>query len=147
MNPETTTLRQARDHMTERFDEGTKCPCCGQFVKRYKRKLNSGMARTLIQMFKHHPDRYIDVKPFLLNHGYKNSHDWTLLKHWGILTVREDGKYKITQMGRNFLSGFPTHSHIYMYNNKMMGFAEGQTTISAALGEPFDLTELMHEQT
>ena len=143
MNPETTTIRQARDHMSEYFDEGTKCPCCGQFVKKYKRKLNSGMARTLTQIFKDNPDRYVDVKEFLRSKGYKNSHDWTLLKHWGILTVREDGMYKITQMGRNFLSGFPTHSHIYMYNNKMMGFGEGQTTISEALGEPFDLQELM----
>jgi hypothetical protein len=143
MNPETTTIRQARDHMSEHFDEGTKCPCCGQFVKKYKRKLNSGMVRTLIQIYRHHPTSYVHVKDMLKCYKYPNSHDWTLLKHWGILTVNDRGMYKITQMGMAFLGGAPTHSHIYMYNNKMMGFAGDSTTISEAYGEPFSLTELM----
>jgi hypothetical protein len=139
-----TTIENARKYMSDHFEEGTKCPCCGQFVKKYKRKLNSGMARTLIQIYRHYQDQYVHVKNMLLSRQYKNSHDWTLLRHWGILSVHpeEDGKWKITQMGMSFLKGAPTHSHIYMYNNKFLGF-EGSTTISDALGEPFDLTELM----
>lgn len=141
-NPD--SIKEARERMSEHFEDGIKCPCCGQFVKKYKRKLNSGMALTLVRLYKHHPETFVDVKDFLRQHKYKNSHDWTLLRHWGFLTTNAEGLWKITPTGIQWIKfGYITHSHIFMYNNKMMGFGEGTITFKEALGASFSLEELM----
>jgi len=36
-----TTILEAKQLLKDNFAQGIECPCCGQFVKRYKRKLNS----------------------------------------------------------------------------------------------------------
>ena len=42
--------RQQRE-LVSKLDVGTYCPTCNRFMKRYKRKLNSGMSRTLIWLY------------------------------------------------------------------------------------------------
>ena len=42
------TVKEAKTFLRKNFDQGIDCPCCGQFVKKYKRKLNSSMAYALI---------------------------------------------------------------------------------------------------
>ena len=139
-----TTIENARKYMSDHFEEGTKCPCCGQFVKKYKRKLNSGMAKTLGRIYAYYPNSFIDVKDLLRQKKFHNGHDWTLLRHWGFLTTNEEGLWKITDTGKAWIDfKTPTHSHIYMYNNKMMGFAEGTITFRQAYGNDFDIKELM----
>ena len=33
------TLTEAKQWLKERLDEGTRCPCCNQYAKIYKRKI------------------------------------------------------------------------------------------------------------
>jgi hypothetical protein len=54
-------IREARQKLQARLDDGTTCPCCGQFAKRYKRKLNSSMAAALCWMWTHARDAWIEV--------------------------------------------------------------------------------------
>lgn len=46
----TTTLAEAQEQFKAKLDVGTPCPCCGRFAKRYRRKLNSSMAASLIAL-------------------------------------------------------------------------------------------------
>jgi hypothetical protein len=149
------TLKEAKQFLRANFEKGVDCPCCGQFVKLYKRKLNSGMAITLLRIFNesiNEDDKWIPVKEFLRENKYKNSHDWTLLKHWGLLEEKENienietknsGFWKITQKGRKFvLNEISVPDKVSIYNNKVLGFSEEQTTIIESLGKKFNYSEL-----
>jgi hypothetical protein len=149
------TLKEAQQHLRNNWVTGTNCECCGQFVKLYKRKLNSGMALTLIRIYNHYPYDQVDVKEFLRQNKYKNNHDWTLLKHWGLLRevleynkvseAKHNGKWMITRRGVDFiLYGLPVESHILIYNNKFQGYSDEKIDIVGALGSKFNYKELMN---
>jgi len=141
------TIEEAKVILRERIEKGADCPCCNQFVKKYKRKLNSGMAITLARIYQHHRQEFIDVKDFLRLHKFTNSHDWTLLKHWKFLKTDADGrKWQITDVGVFWLltENAKTWSHISMYNNKFMGFSKETITFKKALSNHFDYDELMN---
>ncbi|HWY36093.1 MAG TPA: hypothetical protein VNX68_15720, partial [Nitrosopumilaceae archaeon] len=42
------TVEEAKKFLRKNFDLGVNCPCCGQLVKNWRRKLDSRMARALI---------------------------------------------------------------------------------------------------
>ncbi len=44
------SLEEAQAEFRDQLDAGTKCPCCKRFAKRYRRKLNSSMASSLIAL-------------------------------------------------------------------------------------------------
>jgi hypothetical protein len=46
------TLAEAQDWLRERLPDGAKCPCCTQFAKVYRRKINSAMAWQLIEAWR-----------------------------------------------------------------------------------------------
>lgn len=148
------TLEEAHTFLRENFDKGENCPCCGQFVKLYKRKLNSGMAITLIRVYKAHGLSWVNVKDFLRENKHKNTHDWTLLRHWGLIreashdpldeTKKSSGVWKITVAGERFVKNeVKTLSHIKHYNGNASGFTGEEITIVEALGRKFNYPELM----
>lgn len=146
------TVKQVKAHLRDNWVEGTACPCCGQYVKLYRRKLNSGMARTLILIYHHHPIGWVNVKGFLREHNFQNNHDWTLLSYWGFIVERENtdpqkkssGEWRMTDKGRDFVRrNLRAPSHIKIYNNEFLGFDGTEITILEALGKRFDYRELM----
>jgi hypothetical protein len=150
------SVRQARDAFEAELGKGTECPCCGRFGKEYRRKLNSGMALTLIRIYKSQQREWIHVKEYLRMHEYKNSHDWTLLKYWGLLepkiAQRDDGSdrngfHRITQKGIDFVEAkINVQSHIFLYNSGFLGFSGNMVSIRDALGRHFNYDELMEKQ-
>jgi len=131
------TLKEAKEHLRQNWDKGTGCPCCGQLVKLYKRKLNSGMAITLFRIYQYNGFNPVHVKDFLKDNKLRNNHDWTLLKHWGLLKEeynededkKHSGVYHLTQRGVYFLTTKLTlPKHILIYNNKFQGFSHNLTT-------------------
>lgn len=46
------TLAEAQQWLAERITGGARCPCCNQYSKVYRRQINSGMARSLIAMYR-----------------------------------------------------------------------------------------------
>jgi len=152
----TATIKELKAYLRANFEKGVDCPCCGQFVKLYKRKLNSGMAVTLIRIYnqnKHDEENWIPVKEFLRINKYKNSHDWTLLKHWGLLQEKEQienninkssGYWKITKKGKEFVKNkISVPNKVHIYNNIVLGFSDDNTTIIESLGKHFKYQELM----
>ena len=148
-----TTLDEAKMFILINREKGIKCPCCNQFVKLYKRKLNSGMAITLIRMYNHNKFGWISVKDFLRRYSLKNNHDWTLLRHWTLIEEKPEnpehggktnGVWRLTDLGRRFVERkINVMERLLIYNNTFMGFEGTRININYALGDKFDYDELM----
>lgn len=142
------TIAESKTYLREHWEKGCKCPTCGQLVKLYKRKLNSGMAFFLINLYKagegwHHARN--------LMHG-SFSMDYAMLRRWGLITEqpntdetkRTSGFWRITDAGRQFVEETKTvPTRVHIYNDVIVGFSEEHTTIREALGKRFNYNELM----
>lgn len=162
-DPKSTTLEEAKQWLRERFSDGAKCPCCDQFVKLYKRKLNSSMAHGLIliyKFFENNDDEWLHVPSYLSrisSSATVRGGDWSKLRYWGLIEgekgTRDDGServgtYRITGRGKQFvLSQIHVPKHVYLYNQNPVSRDDGETiTIKEALGEKFNYAELMGHQ-
>ena len=147
------TLADARAELFRTRDEGTHCPCCDQYAKRYKRKLNSGMARCLIWLADaagYSSEVYVPVSDTAPASVVGIGGSLATLRHWGLVEqeVSERGQipgsWRITTRGITFVMGLCVVSrHVFLYNNTAEGFSEETTTIQQALGNKFDYYELM----
>ena len=145
------TISEAKTFLNDNYKDGCICPCCNQTVKLYKRKLNSGMARVLIAMYKK-GGSFFHVKDYLREYNIKNTHDWTLLKYWGLIEPMENlkggqelGYWCITEKGKQFCKGeMKLQKHVLIITNKMIGFSNEDTDIVESLGNHFDYNELMN---
>jgi hypothetical protein len=158
-----TTLDEAKAALRAGWGEGVVCPCCGQFVKLYKRVLSSSMAYALILIDRHfrrssewlHVQSYIVDLPDLdpkVRAAVRG--DFAKLSYWGLLCERPGGKsesgspraghWRITHKGRQFVDGvIRVPKHALVYNRAARGFSEESVNIRQALGERFDYDELM----
>jgi hypothetical protein len=149
------TIIEAKAHLRANFEKGVDCACCGQYVKLYKRKLNSGMALFLIGLYRLSVS---NMTMFFSNHEVMaemkintSSLDYSVMKHFGLIYTRiseagkkDSGKWMITSKGVNLLLGQSTSpKHVFLYNNKRQGFSDETITIKEALGSKFDFDELM----
>lgn len=155
------SLGEVREWLRSAFEEGAYCPCCTRLVKLYKRKLSSGMARTLVIVYRAFQSDstlvWLDVTEYLKQRKVIAANSNTaLLRHWGLLEqapeTRDDGSsrtglYRITGLGIQFARGeVDVVKHIYMYNDQVLNRKDpdlSRTTIREALGEKFNYDELM----
>lgn len=149
------TLADARAGFRAELDKGTRCPCCDRFSKRYRRKLNSGMARVLIWLVRETErsgDEWIDV-PARAPAWVLRSNESGKMAWWGLVEVRENesdpsrkttGDRKVTQKGFDFVYGRVTvPARVILYNDACEGFDGEDITIKDALGKKFSYAELM----
>lgn len=162
-----------RDRLFEQLDDGTHCPVCTQYAKRYRRPLTSAMAYALVLVAKELLSRstrpglnsfereWLHVENFLKNYpGIPSSirGDFAKLQHWGLVApawgLREDGSkrngyYKVTPGGYDFVHGrFAIPSHVTLYNNKRQGHSSPggkPISIKDALGKQFNYREIMQD--
>lgn len=149
------TLKEAKEYLKSNIGEGTKCPCCGQFVKLYTRKLNSSMAYALILIYKSPFQGFFHVEDYLKSINCPSSirGDFAKLRWWNLIEQfkgeREDGSkrvghYRITTLGKNFTRGFCTvKESIRLYNQGFYGFSGNEIDIKRALKNKFNYNELM----
>lgn len=150
------TLKEAKKYLRDNFEKGVDCPCCGQFVKKYNRKITSSMAYGLLLLSKLSPEKkwiHVDeiVKISAISH--KAIADFPKFKYWGLIIAsdeqREDGSkrngmWMITDKGRDFVNGVvKIPSRVLIYNSKFIGFDGDDVTIQEILGEKFNYRELM----
>ncbi|MBU4565115.1 MAG: hypothetical protein KMY53_16050 [Desulfarculus sp.] len=126
--------------------EVSTCPCCGQTCKLYRRKLNSGMVRVLIAMYRlGSGGRWVHINREIRTYA----RDYSYLSRWGLieqdLSRGSGGFWRLTALGEEFVTsrGKAVPKYILMYNNKLLGFGPEETTIIQALGDKFDYRELM----
>lgn len=146
------TLHSIKKWLKDHFENGVECPACGQNVKVYKRKLNSGMAYFLINLYKLNkkdPENYFHASNVL---GKSFSMDYAVLRHWKLIeekpnddkTKRKSGYWKITDQGKDFVKGLiSVRTHVHLYNNHVVGFSDENLDIETALGNKFNYKELL----
>lgn len=155
-----TTLAEVKQYLTDNYEKGCICPACKQHVKQYKRKLSSTMAHTLIKVYAHIVNTKQDLDNWYkwqnildqLKVATSQRADWQKLVYFGLIepktTVKgdkEQGFYRITIDGINFVKGFITQpEYCKVYNGKVRGYATGRITIKQALKNRFDYDELMN---
>jgi len=138
------TLAEAREELVQGLDEGIVCPCCKQFVKRYKRALNSGMAADLIRLY-------------IMGSGYNNfrkfakTGDYAKLKYWGLIkpmpnrtNLKSSGFWRITEKGKLFVkSEIMVEKEVFLYDGIEVGYSDEVIRIQDALKNKFNYKELM----
>lgn len=156
-DPEVVTLAQAKEWLEERKKKGTRCPCCFQFAKIYRRKLNSSMARGLLTLYhfvKAHPqEEQLHIPSIFRDKKVCSSNDGSLLRHWGLIQpftgIRKDGskrvgRYRLTPLGVKFAQkSASVKAYAVLYNEELIGLEGEPTTIQDALGKKFSYEELM----
>lgn len=143
------SLAEAKTWLMEQLQYGAPCPCCSQYAREYTRKLNAGMARSLVRMYRAGGARdYVNVNDVCLG----GSREEGKLRFWGLVVEaterREDGGragwWRVTGLGEMFVLGRVTvASHVRLYNNRFLGFQGHQVRIEQCLARDFDLVELM----
>lgn len=143
------TLAEARRQLQANLDEGIICQCCGQHAQRYRRKFNSGMARSLIRIYRRRGLDWCQITTEVP----ARSREEGKIAYWGLLEestdVRDDGGragwWRVTPRGRTFVLGRMRIPRIaIVYNAVCVGFDDTtMVTIQDCLGDKFNLTELL----
>lgn len=142
-----------RETMDKAKQKGTECPCCGQFVKVYRRTINSTMARQLITAHGMHAEGWFHTRDVVLADS-AGAGDFSKLECWGLIYrqphvqgeegKRTSGMWKITDKGRDFIAGRVTvPQYAYIYNGNLLELGGVDIHIEHALGKKFDYREIM----
>ena len=135
-------------------DKGYECPCCGQFVKTYHRRLNSSMSCVILLIYRSGKRGFFHVENWLKEIGRSELRaDFHKLRYWNLLEKkiedREDGSgrnghYKITGRGIMFAEGsLRVQEKAVIFNGKLKYFEGNEVEIKQCLGKRFSYEELM----
>tara|TARA_B100001564_G_scaffold359763_1_gene382844 strand:- start:1923 stop:2615 length:693 start_codon:yes stop_codon:yes gene_type:complete len=128
---------------------GTRCDCCDQYVKEYKRKVSKNMCVFLQSLV------FLSMKSKSQGKGeyihFKecdyHSHDYPYVVHWGLAerSEEEQGMYRPTDLGIKFAFGkCEIPKFIYTYNNHKTGTDKTEMVkITDVHSERFDLEEML----
>jgi hypothetical protein len=148
------TLRDARDELRRRVDDGHRCPLCTQMARVYRRKLTRVAARALAALYREHGTDYGHMPTVARKHladvhgqgGYL-----VLGAHWALMqdetTIRREdggraGYWRVTPLGVDWLTGrtrVPMYARIY--DGRCLGLTGDLVGIEDVGG--FDLAELL----
>jgi len=132
--------------------DGGECPCCGQTIKVYRRKLNANMARFLIRLvrqFKETQDwvKYTDIRSEGEGRDYPYITKWELAITAPVTSSgdkKDSGFWKPTEKGIKFVQRLlKVPSHVYLYDNKVIGWEQRPVDIQDSLGSKWSWQELM----
>lgn len=149
------TLGAARRWLREQARaDGASCPCCGQFVKVYRRSLNAPIAVALIRAH-----RYRGGDPWHLPTLFGASGDIAKARYWGLIEpasdeLREDGSprngwWQITDTGGAWVQGMTgLWRYAFVFDGNLLQFDRSDPAgptwrVQQALGKKFNYAELM----
>lgn len=143
----TDTIAAGKAWLRARLVEGARCPLCTQHVKMYKRKINSGMARSLIHIYRINGKGWVHVRAI----GARSREEGKLA-YWGLLEEQTGvglhggraGYWRVTDKGEQFLlHNLTVPMYARVFDGKVYGFEGGAVNIKDALGTKFNYEELM----
>ncbi len=147
------TVKDARKKLISELDEGTTCPCCGRFAKRYVRRLNGPMAAVLVYMLREgRRQAHLGARPWLHVESMLRRHkaptslrgDFAKLRHWNLIEQKpadesEDkgprsGIWRLTPFGMNFVDRRVTvPERVSIWNGQATAIHSFKTSIDMAL--------------
>jgi len=148
------SLDEARKKLYTQLDEGSICPCCDQYARRYRRKFNSTMARSLIwlvQEWRNSDLPWVDVAKTAPRWLVK-SNQLPTVRWWGLVqrpisddpTRKHLGLWQPTKKGALFASNLiKLPSHAVTYRGEVEDLVGDLVNIQDALGKHFDYSEIM----
>jgi hypothetical protein len=150
------TIAEARIAMNEGLDKGTTCPCCERYIKRYRRKLNAGMAIFLVQLYRLSGDQspWVHALDVYRLNNRRLQGDYGKLRFWQLIELHPNndpnktssGMYRLTAKGRDFVEKrCEVPAHAFVLNNECEKFSDQMISIEGALGTKFDLLDLLSE--
>lgn len=149
-------LQTARKIVLAAAKDGVTCPCCGQYVKSYKRALNAPMVQFLIWLVLawQKDERWYDFREAPLIQSRRGGGDFPKLVLWGLIETakapmqgkRTSGLYRPTTKGVAFVHAhLSVPSHVLLYDNRVLGWSDKNVDVVQALGKHFDYQTLMQE--
>lgn len=130
---------------------GGTCPCCGQHVQVYRRRIYTRMAKVmqwLVDEFERTGD-WVKLKDGPLFRGGDNAK----LVYWGLAQTkprrsvqtnkRHSGEWMPTALGIRFVKGetqIPEYVHVY--NGRVVGYSRSLVSIADCLSGDFDLEDI-----
>lgn len=140
------TIAAGKAWLLARLDDGDSCPLCGQHAKMYKRKINSGMARSLIHIYRIGGQGWVHVRAI-----GAASREEGKLAYWGLLEEQTGvglhggraGYWRVTDKGLAYINGLKVPKYAKVYDGKVRGFEGDLVGIRDALGTKFSFEELM----
>lgn len=151
MSPESGALEHARQWLQDRLDDGEHCPCCTQFAKVYKRKINAAMALVLLEMLRAGGEGEYVHLPTIRVGG-----DTAKLAYWGLIeedeATREDGSkrtgwWRVTPLGVRYARNQVTlPKYARVFDSQCLGLVGDPVGITDALGTKFNYADLMAGQ-
>ena len=135
------TLGEARGHLNTRkmMGKATRCPCCDQTVKIYKRTITKSMLHNLMQFCIAYPHE-VHVKKLWVG---ANAGDAAKLRHWGLIKQVSTGNYVATHEGTEFVLG--NHfvpKHVFLFNTEKIGESGVKMSVRDIV-DGFDYDKLM----
>ncbi len=137
--------------------KGAICPTCTRFCKSYTRKLNSGMAKSLLLIYK--ISNKVDFGYIHVSKEFKKlgiiaiDIDYDKLKHWRLIETRpgenpsganKSGDWKLTPLGISFAKGGSrVKESVTLLHGKIQKFSGPEIKITDAIKNKFDYFELM----
>lgn len=150
------TISEARRYLKQNVEKGVDCPCCNQFAKVYKRRINVVMSRTLIRLYHLYQQNplYHHVKEIVSGISDTGTNDFSKLLYWGLIEekvkdptntkTRTSGYWRISQKGIDFvLNKISVPSYCYVYNGEAYQFSDEYTNIEKTLDKKFNYVNLM----
>lgn len=145
--PPSTPLSDAQDLLRAAVDEGTRCPCCTQMAKVYKRTITTPMAVVLIKAYRQFGRQWFNLPRFSQKGG-----DDAKLRYWLLIEelpnenpeTRTSGWWRITEHGEAFVKGelaVPRYAHVF--DGRCLRMSGDRIDIKQALKNKFDYSELM----
>lgn len=155
------SLREARRDLRAGLDAGSRCPCCGKFAKRYKRRLGGAIARSLAWLVLASDcedggdvDGWVDV-PATGPRWVVRGQPHPKLVLWGFAERREvdddsptksSGRWRPTERGREFVAGrIDAPAFVFEYLSEVESISAERVRFEEVLDVPFDYRSLMGE--
>lgn len=147
---DTLTVAEARELLAAqryRRGAGKHCPCCGQPLKTYVRRLTDAVARAIIKLYRISNDEPLRADFGLREFtkaGEKASTDASYAALWGIIERHDRNRYRLTDVGRRWVDGRLRLPDAAAVTNMVVErWSLREVTAREALKEPLDFDELM----
>lgn len=149
------TLPEMGDDFRTKLRDGFKgdCPCCGRWAQVYHRRIHSHIARVLIKFYRAGgAERFLHYAEVVKAIRAGSFGDFGTARYWGLIEGQasddsaksSSGMWKLTQRGVDYIEGrLSVPEYAMVFDDTVLGFADKELDIRAALGDKFNYQELM----